>query len=249
MQQERRELPVPGTGAAGEVIRYGHWGRPVLAFPAEGGSAIDFESHGMVDAIADLIDSGRAKLYCVDAFDGESWARYDLPLEERARRHGVYEDWILGQVVPYIRADCGGAPVEIATTGVSLGAYHAVNFALKHAYEFPLAIGLSGNYDPSTWRAWGERGDATYFNSPVDYVPNLGGDHLDWLRSRVSILLVVGQGAWETHPTGALPSSQRLAALLADRGVPCELDLWGTDVAHDWPWWRRELAHHLPRFC
>ena len=249
MQQERRELPVPGTGAAGEVIRYGHWGRPVLAFPAERGSAVDFESHGMVDAIAGLIDSGRVKLYCVDSFDGESWARYDLPLEERARRHALYEDWILGQVVPYIQADCGGAPVEIATTGVSLGAYHAVNVALKHAYEFPLAIGLSGNYDPSTWRAWGERGDATYFNSPVDYVPNLGGDHLDWLRSRVSILLVVGQGAWETHPTGALPSSQRLAALLADRGISCELDLWGTDVAHDWPWWRRELAHHLPRFC
>ena len=217
--------------------------------PAERGSAVDFESHGMVDAVADLIDSGRAKLYCVDSFDGESWARYDLPLEERARRHALYEDWILGQVVPYIQADCGGAPVEIATTGVSLGAYHAVNFALKHANEFPLAIGLSGNYDPSTWRAWGDRGDATYFNSPVDYVPNLGGDHLDWLRSRVSILLVVGQGAWETHPTGALPSSQRLAALLAERGIPCELDLWGFDVTHDWPWWRRELAHNLPRFC
>ena len=139
--------------------------------------------------------------------------------------------------------------MDIATTGVSLGAYHAVNFALKNAYEFPLAIGLSGNYDPSTWRAWGEPGDATYFNNPVDYVANLGGDHLDWLRSRVSVLLVVGQGAWETHPTGALPSSQRLAALLAERGISCELDLWGTDVAHDWPWWRRELAHNLPRFC
>jgi esterase/lipase superfamily enzyme len=248
MQQERRELPVSGTGAAGEVIRYGHWGRPVLAFPAERGSAIDFESHGMVGAIAGLIDSGRVKLYCVDSFDAESWSRYDLPLEERARRHGLYEDWIVGQVVPYIQADCGGAPVEIATTGVSLGAYHAVNFALKHAHEFPLAIGLSGNYDPSTWRGWGDRGDATYFNNPIDYVANFSGDHLDWLRSRVTIVLVVGQGAWETHPTGALPSSRRLAALLAERGIRCELDLWGTDVAHDWPWWRRELAYHLARF-
>ncbi|MDP9209563.1 MAG: esterase, partial [Actinomycetota bacterium] len=25
-------------------------------------------------------------------------------------------------------------------------------------------------------------------------------------------------------------------------------DLWGHDVPHDWPSWRAQLAHHLPRF-
>jgi len=80
-------------------------------------------------------------------------------------------------------------------------------------------------------------------------VPNLGSDHLDWLRRQVSLLLVVGQGAWETDPTGALPSTRHLANLLQSRGIRCELDVWGTDVAHDWPWWRRQIAHHLPRFC
>jgi esterase/lipase superfamily enzyme len=24
--------------------------------------------------------------------------------------------------------------------------------------------------------------------------------------------------------------------------------VWGHDSAHDWPWWHRQLAHHLPRF-
>jgi len=80
-------------------------------------------------------------------------------------------------------------------------------------------------------------------------VPQLGGDHLDWLRGRVSIQLVVGQGDWETHPTGALPSTRHLAGLLQAKGIRCELDLWGHDVAHDWPWWQRQIAHHLPRFC
>lgn len=27
------------------------------------------------------------------------------------------------------------------------------------------------------------------------------------------------------------------------------LDLWGHDVPHDWPSWRAQLAHHMPRFC
>ena len=33
------------------------------------------------------------------------------------------------------------------------------------------------------------------------------------------------------------------------KGIRHELDLWGYDVAHDWPSWRAQLAHHLPRFC
>ena len=112
-----------------------------------------------------------------------------------------------------------------------------------------MAIGLSGNYDPSTWRGWGDIGDATYFANPTDYVPNLHGDHLEWLRSRLSVLLVVGQGAWETQPTGSLPSTVRFARLVQEKGIRCELDLWGFDVSHDWEWWRKQLAHHLPRFC
>jgi esterase/lipase superfamily enzyme len=230
------------------VLRYGHWGRPVLVFPSEQGRAIDYENNGMVGAVADLIEAGRVKLYCVESADAQTWSRGDLPLEERARRHGEYEAWILDQVVPAIHADCGG-PIDVITTGCSLGAFHAVNFALRRADLFPLAIGLSGNYDAAAWHAWGERGHATYFNNPVDYVPHLGGDHLDWLRGRVTIQLVVGQGDWETHPTGALPSSKHLAGLLQAKGIRCDLDLWGHDVAHDWPWWRRQIAHHLRRFC
>ena len=221
--------------------------RPVVAFPAERGDAGEFERRGMTDALGDLLAAGRIKLYCVDSFDHESWSNRDVPLEERARRHGVYESWILGEVIPFIRHDCGGAS-EVIATGCSLGAYHAANFALKRADTFPLAICLSGNYDPSSWDGWGERGDATYFNNPMDYAGHLGGEHLDWLRSQLSVLLVCGQGQWE-DTTGALESTRAFASLLAGKGIRCELDLWGHDVAHDWPWWQRQLAHHLPRFC
>jgi esterase/lipase superfamily enzyme len=235
-------------GAAGTVIRYGHWGRPVLVFPSEQGKAADFANNGMVGAVADLIDAGRVKLYCVDSFDAASWSDQGIPLEERARRHGAYESWIIDTVVPWLRADCGGAPVEIATLGCSLGAFHAANFALKRADLFPLALCLSGNYDPATWNGWGERGEAAYFNNPMDYVGNLNGDHLAWLRERISLLLVCGQGAWE-DTTGALPSTRQFAALLASKQLRHELDLWGYDTPHDWPSWRAQLARHLPRFC
>jgi esterase/lipase superfamily enzyme len=111
-----------------------------------------------------------------------------------------------------------------------------------------LAIGMSGNYDPSTWHGWGERGDAAYFTNPFDFVPNVHGDHLHWLRERLSVLLVVGQGQWE-DTTGSLGSTRAFADVLHSKGLRCELDVWGHDVPHDWPSWRAQLTHHLPRFC
>lgn len=247
MNREVAELWSDDIGAVGTIIRYGHWGRAVLVFPTEQGKARDFEDNGMVAAIADLVEAGRVKLYCVDSYDAASWSDETIPLEERARRHGRYEAWILGQVLPWIYADCGGA-LDVATLGCSLGAFHAANFALRRADLFSLALCFSGNYDPGTWHSWGERGDAAYFNSPMDYVANLHGDHLDWLRGRVSLLLVCGQGEWEDS-TGSLPGTTQFAVLLADKGIRHELDLWGHDVPHDWPSWRAQLAHHLPRYC
>jgi esterase/lipase superfamily enzyme len=204
----------------GTVLAYGHYGRPLVAFPSEDGEAYDWERHGMVDAIGDLLDAGRVKLYCVPSFDRESWTRRDLPLEERAQRHGHYEWWILTRLVPFVQADSHTR--ELLAAGSSFGAYHAANFCLK-------------------------RGDAVYFNNPMDYVANLHGDHLDWLRSQASLLLVCGQGQWE-DTTGALASTTRFGSLLAEKGIRHEVDLWGHDVPHDWPSWRRQLAHHLPRF-
>ncbi|MGH9260009.1 MAG: esterase family protein [Acidimicrobiales bacterium] len=249
MHREQVELDAAGFDRPGTLIRYGHYGRPVLVFPSEQGRAWDYENNGMVEAVADLVEAGRVKLYCVDSFDHLTWSDRSVSLEERARRHAAhYESWILDHVVPTIAADSGG-PADIVTTGCSLGAFHAFNFALKRADVFPVAICQSGNYDSSHWHAWGERGDAAYFNNPADYLQHLDGDHLDWLRSRVFVLLTVGQGAWETDPTGSLPSATQTAQLLSAKGIPHELDMWGHDVAHDWPWWRKQIAHHLPRFC
>ncbi len=247
METTSVRLPVPGHDADLAVVRYGSWGRPVLLFPSEGGSARDAEHNGMLDAVRFLVDAGRMSLFCVDSLDRWSWSDGDLPTEERARRGQTYTAWLSEQVLPWLLDQVGGGQ-EVITVGVSLGAYHAVHLTLQRADVAPLAIGLSGNYDPSTWNGWGELGDATYFANPTAYLSNMDGDHLQWVRSRVSVLLVVGQGAFEESPTRSLSSTRAFADLLERKGIRHDLDVWGHDSAHDWPWWQRQLAHHLPRF-
>jgi len=92
----------PAIGGDASVVVHGHYGRPVLVFPSEGGSAWDYETNGMVGAVGGLVEAGRVKLYCVDAYDaGERWR---------------YESWIIDQVVPFMHQDLGGAQ-EILATG------------------------------------------------------------------------------------------------------------------------------------
>jgi esterase/lipase superfamily enzyme len=227
----------------GRVLCYGHWGRPVIAFPSERGEPWDWEDRGLVDELGPLFAAGRLKLYCISSYDAQSW-QSGVDLEEAARRHGFYEWWVTERVVPFVHDDA--KTHEILVAGASFGAYHAANFCLKRGDLFPLAICMSGVYDV-TVAGGGHRGDAVYFNNPMDYVQHLHGGHLDWLRSRVNIVLVCGQGQWE-DTTGALESTKRFGWLLGEKGIRHEVDLWGHDVPHDWPSWRRQIAHHLPRF-
>ena len=215
------ELPGEGLERPGSVIRYGHWGQPVLALAAEKGRAWDFENNGMIAAVGDLIDAGRVRLYCVDSFDHLSWSDDRRSPEELSLRHRTFRSWITDTVMPWIADDTPASP-QAVVTGCGMGARHALDLTLSRGDLFPVAICLSGTYDAPT---------------------------PDWGRPDVHVVLTVGQGAWEIHPTSALPSTLRMSALLTDRQVSHDLDVWGPDASHDWPSWRQQLARHLPRFC
>ena len=82
-----------------------------------------------------------------------------------------------------------------------------------------------------------------YFNNPADYLANLNDDfHLPLLRKADAIVILSGQGAYE-----APERSQALSDILNAKGIPHTLDLWGPDVNHDWPWWRKMLPYWLEK--
>jgi len=55
-------------------------------------------------------------------------------------------------------------------------------------------------------------------------------------------VILSGQGAYE-----APERSRQLSEVLNAKGIPHTLDIWGADVNHDWPWWRKMLPHWLGR--
>jgi len=165
VRRERVELNVPGSDYRLGVIRHGHYGRPVLVFPREGGRAEDFADNGMVSAVQWLVDEGRVTFFCVDSFEAGSGSGRSVSVqgparssvEDPAMRHSLYQGWLERAVVPAIFEILGGHE-DIIAFGTSMGAYQAMQFAFQRADLAPLAIGLSGNYDGGTGHVWGERG-------------------------------------------------------------------------------------------
>ena len=79
------------------------------------------------------------------------------------------------------------------TTGCSFGAYHAVNFALRHPDVIRRTIGLSGLYDMRMFMD-GYYDENFYFNNPIDFTANLGNDHQLWMLKQQDIILVCRPG-------------------------------------------------------
>jgi esterase/lipase superfamily enzyme len=244
MHTEQHKWWSPKLGQDMELKVYGTGGKPFIVFPTSSGRFFDFENNGMVQAAERFIESGRITLYAVDSIDQQSWDNREKSPEEKARRHNDYDWYIMEEVVPFIRGR--GKPGErIMCAGVSMGASHSVLFFFKHPDVFQGTIALSGVYNFRSFLG-NYQGSSldVYFNSPLDFLPNLTDPwYLEQYR-RSDIIICVGQGAWEEP---MVEDTRRLQAVLQAKQVPCTIDFWGPDVNHDWPWWRKQFPYFLEK--
>lgn len=225
-----------------EFKSYGHSGKPMIVFPSSGGRFYEYEDFKMIDAIAHLIDGGFIRVYTPDSVDGESWYNHGISPDERGARHNQYDQFIIEELVPHIRYETGWSG-GMLSHGCSMGAFHALNFYLRHPDVFDGTLALSGLYDARFFV--GEHfGYNVYVNSPTDYMKNMNDPYyLDRYRQG-DIILVVGQGDFEEE---ALRDTRIMADLFREKGIPAWVDIWGYEVAHDWVWWRQMVVYFLER--
>jgi len=76
---------------------------------------------------------------------------------------------------------------------------------------------------------------------PIDYLSGLTTNiFCRYWRQADSIYILSGQGSYEDPER-----SRQLSNILKSKAIPHSLELWGADVNHDWPWWRKMLPHVL----
>lgn len=225
------------------VMTYGHAGQPCLVFPSQNGSCRDFEGFGMIEPCTPYLKGGRLKLYCVDSVDEKTWSDYNSHPRERMQRHEAWFHHLTGEFVPFMYQDSAWQG-RMMTLGCSMGATHAANALFRRPDLFETVIALSGAYDAG-WLLAGYMDDLVYLNSPMHSVMGIAPGHpyIEMLNA-CKIILCCGQGAWEEE---MLRSLRALEAEMIKKGIHAWVDIWGEDVAHDWPWWRRQLGYYLEK--
>ena len=225
-----------------EIVTYGDYGLPLLMFPSAAADYLEYERFYLIASIKKEIEAGKVKVFSINSINSESWLNSNIKPKAKAIRHQEYNGYITEEVVPYIFNSCKGV-VPIITSGVSLGAFHAVNSLFRRPDLFSGTIAMSGTYNLK-WYADGYWDENCFYNSPVHYLPGMNDDYwLPKLQSRKNIYFMTGQGPYE-HPQ----SSIEMGKLLGSKGIPNYVDVWGKEYSHDWPTWREMLPSALNRW-
>ena len=128
--------------------------------------------------------------------------------------------------------------------GCSLGAYHAMNIALRHPSHFGRVVAFSGRYDLArgmeNFRDLldGYYDDDVYFNMPNHYLPQLEDPGLLAELRRMDITFTVG----EEDPF--LADSSFLSQVMGEKGMGHAFHVW-QGRAHAYRDWRNMIALYL----
>ena len=142
---------------------------------------------------------------------------------------------LLHEVIPLMKHKNGNP--YLITTGASFGAYHAMNFGLRHPDLTNRILAMSGIYDISRWLDGYQEGHG-YFNNPVAYIKNeQDGHRLHQLRN-VDIIIAVG----EQDPN--IAGNRYFSQLLWDKNIWHAFRVWD-GWSHDWPYWQKMVQMYI----
>jgi esterase/lipase superfamily enzyme len=220
------------------VVRWGHFGRPVIVFPTAGGDAEEVERMLLIDALGDLIEAGRIKVYSCDSIAGYAMVRGDGDARYRAALLNGFHGFVREEMIPAIWADCRTPGADVVVSGASIGAFNAIAVLCRYPEVVSHAIAMSGTFDVTSFIG-PDAGEALYFATPLYFLPGMQGPALERLQHRFAVL-ASGEGRWEN-----IEHSWRLAEVMGQKGIPNRVDPWGPEYDHDWPTWRAMLPHYL----
>ncbi len=218
-----------------ELLVFGHAGARMIVFPTSQGRFFDYEDRGMIWALQDHIEQGNLQVYTVDSVDAESFYCSWAHPSGRIQRHVQYDQYITEEVVPFTQTH--NPNPFLITHGCSFGAYHAINYALRHPDLVGRTIGLSGKYDIRNMLD-DYYDEHVYFNNPVDYVPNEHDAARLQMLQRLDIIIAIGDQ--DPH----YQNNRDLSNALWSQGIWHALRVW-EGWAHDWPYWQQMIRWYV----
>lgn len=147
----------------------------------------------------------------------------------------AFEAMLLQDIMEFAFHETGFEKAAVA--GCSFGAYHAANIAFRHPDKVGYLFCMSGSYDIKQF-IFGHYDENSYFNNPVDYLPNLNDK---WFLDRIRTMgIALGTGDNDI----CLEDNKNLSAILSAKEIPHWLDIRG-GASHDWNSWKDMFRQYV----
>ncbi|MBV5311715.1 MAG: esterase family protein [Prolixibacteraceae bacterium] len=242
MNREYHRWYSPNLQRDMELLVYGHAGTRVLLFPTRTARFYDYENWNIIESIKHYIEDGCLQIYSLDSIDQESFYCFWAHPQGRIQRHIQYENYILNEVIPL--TSIKNPNPFLMSVGCSMGAYHAMNIALKHPHLFGKLVALSGRYDLTLKLGMfddlfsGYYSNTIYYNVPSHYIPNLPeGDQLQQIR-KMKVTIVCGK------EDVFLANNREFSETLKSKSIQHDFYEWD-GMAHKAKYWRQMLPMYL----
>lgn len=222
------------------VKRVGHWGPGFIYFPTCGGDPNEFFRYGMQHDIGGWIEGGKVQVFCVGSLNMETWYNGALHPYHRARWAEGYNQYILQEVVPFVRGITGNP--FLGMMGASFGGYTVANLMLKRPDLFDLAVAMSGVFKVDDLLG-GYHDDTVYFNSPLEYLRHMSDP---WFYDRMRD----GRTLWLQCGANDIcrRDNDEFHDLLTWKGVPHRYDVWDPPCDHHEYWWKKMIVDVMKGF-
>lgn len=224
-----------------QVKRYGHQGKVMIIFPTSGGRFHEAEDFGLINSIRDVLTSGKIQVYCIDSIDTEGYLGFDVDWGHRTHMIYCFEQYLITEFIPFVKHHSQRFDPYISV-GCSMGAFHALNFGLRHPDVFDQVIALSDIFDARFF--FGEYGnhEFIYQNSPTDYLWKMDDSFFLNYYHQNDYIVCVGQGDFERE---SVIDTKKMEEAFKFKQIDAWFDYWGMDVSHDWVWWRLQLPYYM----
>jgi len=238
MTREIHQWYSPALNKEMPIAVYGHYGYALLMIPTAAADYLEYERFELINTLSPFINEGKIKIFSVNSINTESWMNKQMEGAHKAIRHNQFNHYIYDEVIPFIK-NMSSKDTPIITCGASFGAFHSMNLFLKRPDLINGVIAMSGVYDLMEYTD-GYYDEQVYFNSPIHYIPNLNDhDTLEKIR-RGKIIIATGSGSYEDPE-----ANRRFSEVLHSKSISHQLDIWGTDIHHDWSTWKKMLPYIL----
>ena len=225
-----------------ELLVYGHAGSKVLLFPTRTARFYDYENWRVIESLKEHIDNGWIQVFALDSIDEESFYCFWAHPKGRITRHIEYEEYILKEVIPFTSSINSNS--FFMSVGCSMGAFHAVNIALRHPHLFGKILAMSGRYDLTLKVGVfanlldNHYCDDVYHHMPSHFVPNIHDQ--EQLRQIKNLQITIVCGSEDDF----IQNNRDFSQILWNKGIDHHFIEW-EGQAHKAKYWRQMLPMYI----